>query len=406
MSTYTTDRASPFTRAVVSSMRRLYPEALADQSFDNTGLLLEAPFDPIRRQMNSVLLTIDLTKAVADEAIERKDCVVVAYHPIIFRGFKSLTLSDCQQQSILRLALEGISVYSPHTAVDAAPGGLADWLADIVTGHLPSPEPATHTAHPEKSSPETIEEEEEGEVESETNASTEQPAEAKKKPQRPRMSLQRTYSKPTYPSHRPVDTSKNDLDPSSVDHTRSVISPVTGVEGFEGAGFGRLVTFNEPQPLTHLVERIAHGVGSPKGFPLAIPQGKQVEDIQIRNVGVSAGSGHSVLKGVEADLLFTGELSHHEALAATEKGQCVITLFHSNSERGFLSSVLKEKLTEVLKEEWERVRNEVAEAQELTPEWEDAVKDEDVLVECSERDRDPFGVVILQSSKQEGKPLS
>ena len=43
------------------------------------SVLLEAPFDPIRRQMNSVLLTVDLTKAVADEAIERKDCVVVAY---------------------------------------------------------------------------------------------------------------------------------------------------------------------------------------------------------------------------------------------------------------------------------------------------------------------------------------
>ncbi|KAI4278287.1 MAG: hypothetical protein LQ337_001108 [Flavoplaca oasis] len=402
MSTYTTDRASPFTRAVVSSMRKLYPEALADQSFDNTGLLLEAPFDPIRRQMNSVLLTIDLTKAVADEAIERKDCVVVAYHPIIFRGFKSLTLSDCQQQSILRLALEGISVYSPHTAVDAAPGGLADWLADIVTGHLPNPEPETHTAQPQKSPPETIEED----VVSEANTSGDQPAEARKRPQRPKMSMQRTYSQPTYPSHRPVDASKTDLAPSAVDHTRSVINPVTGVEGFEGAGFGRLVSFSEPQPLTHLVERIAHGVGSPKGFPLAIPQGKQVEDIQIRTVGVSAGSGHNVLKGVDADLLFTGELSHHEALAATEKGQCVITLFHSNSERGYLSSVLKEKLTRVLKEEWERIRKEVAEAQDLTPEWEDAVKDEDVLVECSEQDRDPFGVVILQSSKQEGKPLS
>ena len=43
------------------------------------AVLLEAPFDPIRRQMNSVLLTVDLTKAVADEAIQRKDCVVVAY---------------------------------------------------------------------------------------------------------------------------------------------------------------------------------------------------------------------------------------------------------------------------------------------------------------------------------------
>ena len=47
-------------------------------------MLLEAPFDPIRRQMNSVLLTIDLTKAVADEAVERKDCVVVAYRKDLY----------------------------------------------------------------------------------------------------------------------------------------------------------------------------------------------------------------------------------------------------------------------------------------------------------------------------------
>ena len=50
-----------------------------------TTVLLEAPFDPIRRQMNSVLLTIDLTKAVADEAIERKDCVVVSYRMLVPR---------------------------------------------------------------------------------------------------------------------------------------------------------------------------------------------------------------------------------------------------------------------------------------------------------------------------------
>lgn len=42
-------------------------------------VLLEAPFDPLRRQMNSVLLTVDLTKAVVDEAIERNDSVIVSY---------------------------------------------------------------------------------------------------------------------------------------------------------------------------------------------------------------------------------------------------------------------------------------------------------------------------------------
>lgn len=126
--------SAPFTRAVVNAVRRLYPESLADKTWDNTGLLLEAPFNPARRQKNRVLLTIDLTKAVADEAIEQKVSIVVAYHPIIFRGLKSITLGDTQQQSLMRLAAEGISVYSPHSAFDAAPHGLGDWLADMIAG--------------------------------------------------------------------------------------------------------------------------------------------------------------------------------------------------------------------------------------------------------------------------------
>lgn len=168
---------------------------------------------------------------------------------------------------------------------------------------------------------------------------------------------------------------------------------------------GRLIKFNQPQPLTHLIERIARGVGNPKGFPVAIPQTRQVEDIQIRSVAICAGSGSSVLRDVEADLLFTGELSHHDALAATEQGRCVVTLFHSNTERGFLHSVLKEKLSTILRREWDNVREEVAEGEDLSSEWEDAVHDENVLVEVSERDRDPFGIVILQASTQVGKPL-
>lgn len=184
-----------------------------------------------------------------------------------------------------------------------------------------------------------------------------------------------------------------------------MIRPVTGVEGFDGAGMGRLIRFRQAQPLTHLIERIARGVGSPKGFPVAIPQTRQVEDIQIRSVAICAGSGHSVLRNVDADLLFTGELSHHDALAATEQGRCVVTLFHSNTERGFLHGVLKERLATVLRKEWKRLRAEVAAGKDLSPEWEDAVNDEDVLVEVSQRDRDPFGIVILQSSTQIGKPL-
>jgi len=71
--------SSPFSQVVVGVMRKLYPESLADKSFDNTGLMLESPHLPEKKLKNSVLLTIDLTKAVAQEAIEKKVSVVVAY---------------------------------------------------------------------------------------------------------------------------------------------------------------------------------------------------------------------------------------------------------------------------------------------------------------------------------------
>jgi putative NIF3 family GTP cyclohydrolase 1 type 2 len=49
--------------------------------------------------------------------------------PIIFGGLKALTLQDPQQASLLKLCAKGIGVYSPHTSVDGAVGGVNDWLA-------------------------------------------------------------------------------------------------------------------------------------------------------------------------------------------------------------------------------------------------------------------------------------
>ena len=86
--------SSPFTRAAVTALRSLYPEDLADKSFDNTGLLLEAPFDADKQPRNreSILLTIDLTNAVADEAIARNDSLVVAYRAFLHHDTTKLSL--------------------------------------------------------------------------------------------------------------------------------------------------------------------------------------------------------------------------------------------------------------------------------------------------------------------------
>lgn len=79
LSTMAQTQPSQFSKAVVTAMRKLYPEQLADKSFDNTGLLLEAPHNEQAKLKNRVLLTIDLTKAVTEEAIQKRCGAIVAY---------------------------------------------------------------------------------------------------------------------------------------------------------------------------------------------------------------------------------------------------------------------------------------------------------------------------------------
>jgi len=459
-------QVSPFTKTVIASMRYLYPETLADKSFDNTGLLLEAPIPPHQpRKSNSVLLTIDLTRAVAEEAIEENHSAVVAYHPIIFRGLKSITLDDSQQQSLLRLASHGISVYSPHTAVDIVPGGMADWLCDIVTGKVEGdPEPKTFTSDATKEAEQEQSLAQRSEPASETDVTTsgedepktpsdshshgngstdpftDNPKTPKPKPKRP-AAIHRTYSKPSYPSYRgrdqerdpspretpsPIQSSPNTtFHYDVIPHTRSVITPSPGnaIESAnaactssspseasapysgENTGAGRLIKFRSPQPLSALITRIAHATGTPKGFPVAIPQNRSLESIRIKSVGICPGSGTSVISKCSEppDLVFTGEMSHHEALAVIERGGCVVTLFHSNSERGYLDGVMRERLETELGKRWEEARKERGEEEEGMVK--DVLDDEGASVVVSRWDRDPFGIVVLQESGVEGEKV-
>ncbi len=73
-----------------------------------------------------------LTTAVLQESLDLLAPVIISYHPPIFKGLKSVTLSNPLQASLLRCAAEGISVYSPHTSVDSIWGGINDWLAEGV----------------------------------------------------------------------------------------------------------------------------------------------------------------------------------------------------------------------------------------------------------------------------------
>ena len=71
----------------------------------------------------------------------------------------------------------------------------------------------------------------------------------------------------------------------------------------------------------------------------------------IKTVAICAGSGSSVLGPVKADLYFTGEMGHHDVLAALAKNTSVILCEHSNTERGYLRDVLKPALEKELADE-------------------------------------------------------
>ena len=108
---------------IIDAMETIAPTRFAED-WDNVGLLAGDPTQSI----SAAMLTIDYTRAVADEA-QRLGCdVVIAYHPPIFHPPKRLTVGSLVFDAIRR----GVAIYSPHTALDSADGGTNDVLADAL----------------------------------------------------------------------------------------------------------------------------------------------------------------------------------------------------------------------------------------------------------------------------------
>lgn len=114
---------------VLSALERLAPLRFAEP-WDNVGLLLEPVPVAGAADVSSCLLTIELSEEVVAEAEELGASLIVSYHPPIFKGLKHLRASDAAEAPLLRCLARGITVYSPHTALDAAPDGVNSWLLD------------------------------------------------------------------------------------------------------------------------------------------------------------------------------------------------------------------------------------------------------------------------------------
>ncbi|WP_043933905.1 Nif3-like dinuclear metal center hexameric protein [Bacillus sp. EB01] len=93
---------------------------------DKIGLQIGRLNRPVQR----VLVTLDLTEAVVEEAINKQVQLIIAHHPPIYRPLAKLATDTVPGRIIEKLIKHDISVYAAHTNLDVAKGGVNDMLAD------------------------------------------------------------------------------------------------------------------------------------------------------------------------------------------------------------------------------------------------------------------------------------
>lgn len=95
------------------------------EKYDNAGFLLGDP----AAECTGILVAVDLTEDVVDEAIEKRCNLIVTHHPMIFGGVKRITPNDTTGRLIMRLIKNDIAAYAAHTNLDNLVNGVNGILA-------------------------------------------------------------------------------------------------------------------------------------------------------------------------------------------------------------------------------------------------------------------------------------
>lgn len=111
-------------RDVLGVLDRLYPPHTA-QSWDQVGLVTGDPDQPVER----ILLALDPTLAVIEEARELQADLLVTHHPLLLRGVHSVATTSAKGASVTGLIVGDIALYVAHTNADVAADGVCEALA-------------------------------------------------------------------------------------------------------------------------------------------------------------------------------------------------------------------------------------------------------------------------------------
>ncbi len=112
---------------IANALEMFAPLPLQDD-FDNAGLQIGLP----EAEVAGVLLCLDVTEAIVDEAIASGCNLIVSHHPVIFRPLKRITGKNYIERLIIKSLANGVAIYSAHTNIDNAPQGINRRLAQML----------------------------------------------------------------------------------------------------------------------------------------------------------------------------------------------------------------------------------------------------------------------------------
>ena len=107
------------------------------ESYDNAGLLV----GDASTEVKGVLISLDCTEEVVEEAIKKGCNLIISHHPIVFSGLKRITGASYVERTVIKAIQNNIALYASHTNLDHAPKGVSYHLAAKlgITGQVLKP---------------------------------------------------------------------------------------------------------------------------------------------------------------------------------------------------------------------------------------------------------------------------
>jgi dinuclear metal center YbgI/SA1388 family protein len=113
--------------AITQHLETIAPRAY-QESYDNSGLLTGNP----TMEVTGVLITLDCTEEVVEEALAASCNLIIAHHPILFKGLKKLTGSTYVERTIIKAIQNNIAIYAIHTNLDNVLPGVNRKIAEKI----------------------------------------------------------------------------------------------------------------------------------------------------------------------------------------------------------------------------------------------------------------------------------